>query len=178
MPREENLTAKDWAIMEAVERCPVWRTLKSFNLRKREKLLAAFCVTVQELVEENLERPSTTSLDDFRDWVRRWGQDDDRAQLTLQCQWDNLLRHVMGIMAAMEVWEPLTDTEQGEVAITARTGTEAPEMGGQEMTGHPPHDNVLASAMTHSWPTEDVCFGETSSDHADPGGHGSPAEAE
>ena len=85
----------------------------------------------------------------------------------------------MGITAAMEVWEPLTDTEQGEVAVTTGTGTEAPEMGGQEMSGHPPHENALASAMTHSWgPTEDVCFGEASSDHAHPGGHESPAEAE
>ena len=25
VPMEENLTAEDWAIMEAVERCPVWR---------------------------------------------------------------------------------------------------------------------------------------------------------
>ena len=53
--------------MEAVERWAVWRTLKSFNLREREKLLAALCMTVQELVEGNRERPSTISLDEFRD---------------------------------------------------------------------------------------------------------------
>ena len=81
-------------------------------------------MTIEELVEENPARPSTTSLDDFRDWGRKWGQDDDRAQLKLQCQWDNMLRHLMGIAAAMEVWEPLTDTEQGESATTTGTGTE------------------------------------------------------
>ena len=70
MPRED-----------AVKNAQSWRTL----LREREKLLAALCMTVQELVEGNLERPSTTSLDDFRDWGRRWGQDDDRAQIKLQC---------------------------------------------------------------------------------------------
>ena len=26
-PREENLTEEDWAIMRAVERCPVWKTI-------------------------------------------------------------------------------------------------------------------------------------------------------
>ena len=49
VPREENLTAEDWAIMEAVERCPVWRALKSFNLREREKLLAALCMIIQKI---------------------------------------------------------------------------------------------------------------------------------
>ena len=29
----------------------------------------------------------------------------------------------VGITAAMEVWESLTDTEQGEVAITVETST-------------------------------------------------------
>ena len=69
--------------MEAVEQCLVWRALKSDNLRQREKLLAALCMTVQEVVEGNEERSPTTCLKDFRNWGRRWGQDDDRAQLTL-----------------------------------------------------------------------------------------------
>ena len=155
--------------MEAVEKCPVWRTLKSFNLREREKLLAALCMTVQEFVEEKSERPSTTSLADFRDWGRRWGQDDDRAQLTLQRQWNNLLRHLIGITAAMEVWELLTDTEQGEGSFIVGTSTEAPEVPEvetEEMARHP-SPNVPASAVDHSWgPTEDGCLGDTSSNHA------------
>ena len=36
IPREEDLTAEDWAVMDAVERCPVWRALKTFNLRQRD----------------------------------------------------------------------------------------------------------------------------------------------
>ena len=78
MLREENLTAEDWAIMEAVERCPTWRALKSFNLREREKLLAALCMIIQELVEGNNNRSTAILLEDFRDWGRRRGQDDDR----------------------------------------------------------------------------------------------------
>ena len=50
----------------------------------------------------------------FRNWARRWGEDDDHAQLTLQNQWDNLLRHLMGITAAMEVWGPTNITDPGE----------------------------------------------------------------
>ena len=39
IPREEHLTPEGWAIMAAVERCTVWRALKSFNLRQSKKLL-------------------------------------------------------------------------------------------------------------------------------------------
>ena len=56
VPREENLTEEDWAIMRAVGRCPVWKTIKSFNLREREKLLAAICMILQETVEGNTEK--------------------------------------------------------------------------------------------------------------------------
>ena len=108
IPREERLTAEDWAIMAAVERCAVWRALKAFNLRQREKLLAAMCLVVQETVEGNEERTTVHGPEDFRDWGRRWGQYEQAAHLILQHQWDNLLRHVMGITAAMEVWEPST----------------------------------------------------------------------
>ena len=149
--------------------------------REREKLLAALCMMVQKMVEGNQERPSLASPDDFRDWGRRWGQDDDSAQLTLQCQWDNLLRHLMGITAAMEVWEPLTNTELGEVATTTEEGMGAPEVGGQEVSGHPQpgHEGALASTMTRGHgPTEDECFGEATSDHKHPGEHERPAEAE
>ena len=111
VPREENLTEEDWAIMRAVERCPVWKTIKSFNLREREKLLAAICMILQETVEGNTEKSTINTLEDFRNWARRWGEDDDHAQLTLQNQWDNLLRHLMGITAAMEVWGPTNVTD-------------------------------------------------------------------
>ena len=115
-PREEDLTAEDWAVMDAVERCPVWRALKTFNLRQREKLLAAMCLVNQESVEGNADRPTIHDVEDFRDWGRRWGQDDPEAQLLLRHQWDNLLRHVMGITAAMEVWDPSTASSSGETA--------------------------------------------------------------
>ena len=103
IPREGDLTAEDWVVMDAVERCPVWRALKAFNF-------------TQESVEGNDERPTIHGVEKFRDWGRRWGQDDPEAQLLLQHQWDNLLRHVMGITAAMEVWEPSTASSSGETA--------------------------------------------------------------
>ena len=100
--------------MRAVERCPVWRTIKSFNLREREKLLAAICMILQETVEGNTEKSTINTVEDFRNWARRWGEDDDHAQLTLQSQWDNLLRHLMGITAAMEEWGPTNITDPGK----------------------------------------------------------------
>ena len=116
-------------------------------------------MTIQELVEGSRERPSNTSLDDFRDWGKRWGQDDDRAQLTLQCQWDNLLRHLMGITAAMEVWDPMTDTEQGDVTIAVETSTGAPDTGNPEVGGPPTSDNASASTLTYNWgPTSEMCL--------------------
>ena len=115
-PMEEHLTSEDWAIMSAVERCTVWRALKSFNLRQREKLLAAVCMVLQETVEGNANRSTVNVPEYFRDWGRRWGQDDERAQLVMQNQWDNLLRHIVGITVAMEVWEPSTASSSGEEA--------------------------------------------------------------
>ena len=114
VPREEDLTSEDWAIMAAVERCSVWRTLKAFNLKEREKLLAAICLVFQETVEGNSDICAISGVEDFRNWARRWGEDDDHAQLTLQNQWDNLLRHLMGITASMEVWGPTDIDESGE----------------------------------------------------------------
>ena len=110
----DNLTAEDWALMDAVERCPVWRALKAFNLKQREKLLAAMCLVTQESVEGNQQRTTIHGVEEFRDWGRRWGQDEPDAQLRLQHQWDNLLRHIMGITAAMEVWEPSAASSSGE----------------------------------------------------------------
>ena len=101
---EAAQAAEDWAIMTAVENCVVWRSLKALNLKQREKLLAAICMTFQETVEGNPQRSTVGCPDDFRDWGRRWGTDDDAAQLVMQNQWDNLLHHVMGVTAAMEVW--------------------------------------------------------------------------
>ena len=101
--------------------------------------------------------------DNLRDLGRRWGEDNDRT----------LLRHLMGITAAMEVWDPLTDTEQGEGTVTVKTSTEAPDMEGQEMP------DVPASTSAHSWgPTEDECLADTSSNRANLGGPENPAEAE
>ena len=77
VPPEEQLTAEGWAIMTAVESCVVWKSLKSLNLKQREKLLSAVCLTFQE-----------------------------KAHVILQNQWDNILHHLMGITAAMEVWSP------------------------------------------------------------------------
>ena len=90
--------------MTAVENYVVWRSLKVFNLKQREKLLAAICKTFQETVQGNPQRSTVGRPDDFRDWGRRSGTDDEAAQLVMQNQWGNLLHHLMGITAAMEVW--------------------------------------------------------------------------
>ena len=92
--------------MTAVENCVVWRSLKALNLKQREKLLAAICMTFQETAESNPQRSTVGCPEDFRDWGRRWGTHDDAAQLVMQNQWDNLLHHVVGITAAMKVWNP------------------------------------------------------------------------
>ena len=72
------------------------------------------CLVTQESVEGNEERTTIHGVEEFRDWGRRWGQDEPEARLLLQHQWDDLLRHVMGITAAMEVWEPSTASSSGE----------------------------------------------------------------
>ena len=75
----------------------------------------------------------------------------------------------MGITAAMEVWDPLSNTEQGE----GGTMTEAPAMAGQGIPGAP------ASTSVHSWETpEDVCSGDVALNNADLGGREDPDEAE
>ena len=71
---------------------------------------------LQETVEGNANRSTVDVPEDFRDWGRQWGQDEQSAQLVMQNQWDNLLRHVMRITAAMEVWEPSTASSSGEDA--------------------------------------------------------------
>ena len=132
IPREEHLTSEDWAIMAAVERCTVWRSVKSLNLRQREKLLAAICMVFQESVEGNANRSTVNAPEDFRDWGRRWGQDEDAAQLVMQNQWDNLLRHIMGITTAMEVWEPSAASSSGGEAH----GTGGNPANALEVEGH------------------------------------------
>ena len=146
IPREEDLTSEDWAIMAAVERCSVWRTLKAFNLKEREKLLAVICLVFQETVEGNSDICTISEVEDFRNWARRWGEDDDHAQLTLQNQWDNLLRHLMGITASM--WGPSDMAESGEthteegglVPTTGGNVGETPHMGATTMSGPVVHD--------------------------------------
>ena len=134
VPLEEHLTEEDWAIMAAVERCPVWRSLKSLNLRQREKLLAAVCMVIQETVEGTADRTTVNCPDDFRNWGRRRGEDDSSAQLVMQNQWDNILRHVMGITAAMEVWDPSTSSSSttGVAPVTGDNNTNASALDGDE----------------------------------------------
>ena len=57
-------------------------------------------------MEGNTNRSTVGKPEDFMDWGKRWGTNETEAQLTLQNQWDNILRHVMGITASMEVWSP------------------------------------------------------------------------
>ena len=184
MPMEEHLTSEDWAIMAAAERCPVWRILKSFNLREMEKLLAALRMVFQETVEGNPDRHTVSSLEDFRDWRRRWGQDDDNDQLALQCQWDNLLRHLMGITAAMEVWEPMAAADPGANATTTGDNPMTSEVEEQEMGPNSQHTNgdtsITSTTMHRSEPHDgehsggmtspDQCAGE----HAHPAGGTEP----
>ena len=91
--------------MTAVENCVAWRSLKCLNLKQREKLLAAVCLTFQETVEGNSGRIAVACPQDFVDRGRRWGTNETEAQVILQSQWDNILsHHLMGITAAMESW--------------------------------------------------------------------------
>ena len=81
-----------------------WKSLKSLNLKQREELLAAICMTFQETVGGNSNRSTV----DFVDWGRQWGTDEMDAQVLLMNQWDNILHRLMGITAVMEVWPPQT----------------------------------------------------------------------
>ena len=105
VPREERLTDEDWAIMTAVENCIVYRTLRAFNLKQWEKLLAAIRMTFRESIEGNSHHSTVGCPQDFIDWGRHWGTDEMEAQVVLQNQWDDILHHIMGITAAMEVWK-------------------------------------------------------------------------
>ena len=53
--------------MAAVESCVVWKSLKSLNLKlkQREKLLTAICMTFQETVEGNSNRSTVGRPQDF-----------------------------------------------------------------------------------------------------------------
>ena len=158
IPREEHFTAEDWAVMTAVERCPVWRALKTFNLRQREKLLAAMCLVAQESMERNEERTTVHGLEAFCDWGRRWGQDEPATQLILQHQWDNWLRHVMGITAAMEVWEPSTASSSGDTAnVVDQPQLNASE--GLQTTGDT--DGPTCGGEVHPQGTRNTCGVET-----------------
>ena len=51
----------------------------------------------------------------------------------MQNQWDNLLRHILGITAAMEVWEPSTASSSGEEAnATGESAVNTLEVEGPE----------------------------------------------
>ena len=123
---------EDCAVMTAVENCVVWRSLKSLNLRQREKLLAAVCLNFQETMEGNSSRSTVGRPEDGLDWGRKWGTDDDGAQLTLQNQWDKILYHLMGITvytASMEGVAPhqpsasVSSSAAGEVASMGEEAT-------------------------------------------------------
>ena len=110
--------------MTAVENCIVWKTFKAFNLKQRERLVAAICMTSQETVEGNTHRSTVGCPQDFVDWGRRWGTDEMEAQVVLQNQWDNMLHHLMGITAAMKVW-------QFDAAASSSSHQEEPHSAGE-----------------------------------------------
>ena len=83
VPREEHLTDEDRAMMAALENCLVWRSLKLFNLKQREKLLAAECMTFQEMVEGTSNRSTVGRPQDFVDWGRGWRTHEVDAQVLL-----------------------------------------------------------------------------------------------
>ena len=68
--------------MTAVENCVVSRSLKSLDLKQREKLLATVRLTFQETVEGNSNRITVGKPDDFLDRGKRWGTNETEAQLT------------------------------------------------------------------------------------------------
>ena len=55
---------------------------------------------IQETLEGNSNRSTVGRCQDFLDCGRRWGTD--------KIQWDDILHHLMGITAAMEVWPSQT----------------------------------------------------------------------
>ena len=62
---------------------------------------------------------------DFIDWGRRWGTNETEAQVIMQNQWDNILHHLMGITAAMEVWrveDPSSSSSSAHVEGAAEGG--------------------------------------------------------
>ena len=59
--------------MTEVENCVVRRSLKSLNLKQRQKLLATVCLTFQETVEGNSHRSAVGKPENFVHWGKRWG---------------------------------------------------------------------------------------------------------
>ena len=52
----------------------------------------------------------------FRDWARRWGEDEEDACVLHDSMWGNIQRHVMGIIVAQCVWDPEDSSEDPETA--------------------------------------------------------------
>ena len=70
IPREEDLSAEDRAIMEACENDETWQTIKRMRGSAKEKFLTCLCVMIQEVVED------LACAARFRGWARRWGEDE------------------------------------------------------------------------------------------------------
>ena len=70
----------------------------------------------------------------MRAHAHRQGDRDREREIEIwQNQWDNLLRHIMGITAAMEVWEPSTASSSGEEAnATGENSVNLLKVEGQE----------------------------------------------
>ena len=113
VPREENLTAEDWAVMDAVERCPVWRAHKAFNSHQREKLLAAMCLVIQESVEGNEERTAIHGVEEFRDGGRRWGKTNQRLSYSSSTSGTICCVMLLELQQQWRVWEPSAASSGG-----------------------------------------------------------------
>ena len=81
--------------------------IRSMRPDAKQKLLSTICILVQEVLEDNglCER--------FKNWARRWGEDEPDACQFHRTTYSLLERHMMGITAAQFVWEPEEDTEEG-----------------------------------------------------------------
>ena len=159
--REEKLTAKDIAIMLACECDETWQTLRNMRPDARRKLLSAVRILVQEVVEDNglTER--------FRNWEKRWGEDEFDACVLHHDMYGMLERHMMGITAAQHVWQPEGGESDdspppempeeggepsGQAPIGAAGSGEAYTPDGQTGNGAEVNNNATSSGFTSSNP--------------------------
>ena len=105
LTREEDLLQEDIAIaiMLACDADETWKTLRSLRPEAKQKVLSAICVLVQEVVEDN------GLATRFKDWARRWGDDEPDACQSHRTMYNMLEKHIMGITAAQFVWQPSED---------------------------------------------------------------------